>query len=234
MQRNGLLLVADMAAEHTRVRAALTYRDALVLGTLCEDVIALPFVGFSEYPSFRHFGGRGLPGGYFPPLWPGPRSYADACYRRALAHADQGALAGAFVSLGRILHIVTDACIPSHVHRVAHGYDPFEWHIEGNLPRLRAVPIPPVTLTRRPSTLVADLARAAPSRSHEHTGGARAPAHGPREEGERSRGARPGRRAPPARSRPRRGPLAHVRARHRALVTGCASSYPTGCYDRRW
>jgi hypothetical protein len=159
--RNGLFLVADMAAEHARVREARTYRVALVLGSLREDVVALPLVGFSEYPSFRHFGGRGLPGGYFPLLWPGPRSYADACYRRALDHAERGALAAAFVGLGRILHIVTDACIPSHAHRVAHGYDPFEWHIEGNLPRLRALPVPEVKLTRRPSTLVADVAQAA-------------------------------------------------------------------------
>jgi hypothetical protein len=62
----------------------------------------------TEYPSFRHFGGRGLPGGYLPLLWPGPRR-----------------------------------------------------SVEANLDRLRALPIPEVAMTKRPSELVTSLAKAA-------------------------------------------------------------------------
>jgi hypothetical protein len=52
-------------------------------------------------------------------------------------------------------------CIPSHVHRAAHDRDPFEWYVEGNVERLRALPVPNVELVRRPSELVASLAREA-------------------------------------------------------------------------
>jgi len=169
MLRNGLYLVADEAARCSGVEAALKYRDALVLGSLREDVVALG-AHFTEYPSFRHFGGRGLPGGYLPFVWPGPRRTVDQCYRRALARAREGSLAAAFVSLGRATHVITDACIPTHVHRVAHDHDPFEWSVEGNLDRLRALPLPPVALpTRRASDLVRSLARAAAEHAPDRT-----------------------------------------------------------------
>jgi hypothetical protein len=132
-----------------------------VLGSLREDVLWIAPFGLTEYPSFRHFGGRGLPGGYLPLVWPGPRRTVNALYRRGLRLARAGELAAAFVAIGRALHVVTDACIPSHVHRAAHDRDPFEWQIEGNLARLRALPVPTVAPGRRPSELVTALAREA-------------------------------------------------------------------------
>jgi hypothetical protein len=157
MLRNGLYLVADAAARRSGVEAATRWRDALVLGSLREDILWVPPFGLTEYPSFRHFGGRGRRGGYLP-FWPGPRRTADVLYRRALAHARAGHPADAFVLLGRILHVVTDVCIPSHVHRAAHDRDPFEWHVEGNLARLAELEVPEIALATRPSELVARLA----------------------------------------------------------------------------
>jgi len=140
MLRNGLYFVAREAAEAAREPAVRRYVSGLILGSLREDVIRLPLIGFSEYPSFSHFGGRGLPGGYLPLLWPGPSFSVSRLYRRALAHAERGRLAEAFVALGRAAHVLTDVSIPSHVHRAAHDRDPFEWWIEGNLPALGRAP----------------------------------------------------------------------------------------------
>lgn len=161
MLKNGLFLVADEAARRAGTALAARWRAALVLGSLREDVVRVPFLVFTEYPSFRHFGGRGLPGGYLPFLWPGPRSSCDALYRGALADARAGRLAAAHVTLGRVLHVLTDVCIPSHVHRAAHDDDPFEWHVEGNAARLRALPVPAIAPARAPSDLVRSLAREA-------------------------------------------------------------------------
>jgi hypothetical protein len=159
--KNGLWLVAHEAARRAESEIVWRYRAALVLGSLREDVVRVPLLVFTEYPSFRHFGGRGLPGGYLPFVWPGPRSSSDALYRRALAHGRAGRLAPAFVTIGRILHVLTDVCIPSHVHRAAHDDDPFEWHVEGNVDRLRALPVPSIDPVRAPSELVTSLAREA-------------------------------------------------------------------------
>jgi hypothetical protein len=165
--RNGLYLVADEAARRSEVAAAALHRDALVLGSLREDVLWLGFL--TEYPSFRHFGGRGLPGGYVPFFWPGPRSTVETCYRRALRHARGARVAAAFVTLGRAVHVLTDVCIPTHVHRVAHEDDPFEWSVEANLERLRALPVPDVTLAARPRDLVASLASSAARHAPDRT-----------------------------------------------------------------
>jgi hypothetical protein len=128
------------------------------LGSLREDVIVFPGGWFSEYASFRHFGGRGLPGGYFPLLWPGPRWEVSGLYRKALAHGRQGQWNAAFVQLGRMAHIVADMSIPSHVFRCAHDYDPFEWWVEGNLPKLRGRPVPDIAMPNDPRHAITQLA----------------------------------------------------------------------------
>lgn len=151
--------MADQAARVSGEALAVGHREALILGSLREDVIALPTGHFSEYPSFRHFGGRGLPGGYLPFLWPGPRSTAAGLYRRALGQGRAGRIAAAFVQLGRLVHVLTDMSIPSHVHRAAHERgDPFEWYVEGNLPALRALPPAAIPALAGPVPLVASLA----------------------------------------------------------------------------
>ncbi|HVY24947.1 MAG TPA: hypothetical protein VHB79_00295 [Polyangiaceae bacterium] len=157
MLRNGLYYVAGEAAGSACEPLARKYRASVILGSLREDVIALPVAGFTEYPSFSHFGGCGLPGGFLPLLWPGPRSSVSRLYRRALGHAGRGRLAAAFVALGRAAHVLTDVCIPSHVHRAAHERDPFEWWIEGNLPELSRLE-PQVAPPARAVELVQNLA----------------------------------------------------------------------------
>ncbi|HRI70996.1 MAG TPA: hypothetical protein PK156_42485, partial [Polyangium sp.] len=120
--------------------------------------IVFPNGAFTEYASLRHFGGRGLPGGFFPLVWPGPRWEVAKRYRLALAFGRRQQWPKAFVQLGRIAHIIADMSIPSHVHRYAHGYDPFEWWVEGNLPKLQGLPIPDVPLPLDPRNAVTQLA----------------------------------------------------------------------------
>jgi hypothetical protein len=155
---NGLYLVADEAAKATSDQRVIRYRQVLALGSLREDVIVFPNGYFTEYASLRHFGGRGLPGGFFPLLWPGPQWEVSGRYRKALAFARHGHWNAAFVQLGRIAHIIADMSIPSHVHRYAHGYDPFEWWVEGNMRKLRDLPIPHVTTPDDPRQAVTRLA----------------------------------------------------------------------------
>ncbi|HXK18334.1 MAG TPA: hypothetical protein VNG33_11055 [Polyangiaceae bacterium] len=159
MLRNGLYFVASEAVKSAESPLARAYRASLILGSLREDVIALPLLGFTEYPSFSHFGGVGLPGGYLPLLWPGPRSSVARLYRRALVAARRGRVAAAFVALGRAAHVLSDVSIPSHAQRAAHERDPFEWWIEGNLAMLRGAESSVVAPSpREPADLVRSLA----------------------------------------------------------------------------
>lgn len=160
MLYNGLYFTADAAARVTRDPRVFKYRHVLALGSLREDVIVFPNGYFTEYASLRHFGGRGLPGGFFPLVWPGPRWEVAKRYRLARALGHRGQWSAAFVQLGRIAHIIADMSIPSHVHRCAHGYDPFEWWVEGNLLKLRDLPIPEVPLPDDPRNAVTQLAAA--------------------------------------------------------------------------
>jgi hypothetical protein len=155
---NGLFHVAEQAARATNDARVYRYRHVLALGSLREDVIVFPTGYFTEYASLRHFGGRGLPGGFFPLLWPGPRWEVAKRYRRAISFGNRGEWNAAFVQLGRIAHIISDMSIPSHVHRYAHGYDPFEWWVEGNLRKLQDLPIPEVAVPDDPRLAVTRLA----------------------------------------------------------------------------
>jgi hypothetical protein len=157
--RNGLYYVANEAAGTATEPLARKYRASVILGSLREDVIALPALGFTEYPSFSHFGGHGLPGGFVPLLWPGPRLSVSRLYRRALQRARRGQLAAAFVALGRAAHVLTDVSIPSHVHRAAHERDPFEWWIEANLKELSRLERQPPPAARAAAELVQSLAK---------------------------------------------------------------------------
>jgi hypothetical protein len=175
MLANGLYLVADMAVRAVDDPLATRYRKALLLGTLREDVLYVPLLKVvSEYPSYSHFYQPGLPGGYYPFLWPGPRFCADRLFKKALADARAGRFAAAFVRVGRILHLITDMSIPSHAHRAAHLSDPFEWYVEGNVGKLAALPLPPIPRATRASELIEGLAtftqRFAPDRTNHPLG----------------------------------------------------------------
>ena len=160
MLANGLYLIADRAVTAFGAPLAERYRKALILGALREDVLYLPLLRrVTEYPSFSHFYRPGLPGGFVPLLWPGPRSSADRLYRRALAAHAAGKTAAAFVLLGRIVHLLADMAIPSHTARAAHDRDPFEWWVEGNLAHLAQLPVPEVRPAARASDLIEQLAR---------------------------------------------------------------------------
>jgi hypothetical protein len=170
MLANGLYLIADRAVTTFGAPLAERYKKTVILGALREDVLYLPLLRrVTEYPSFSHFYRPGLPGGFLPFLWPGPRSSADKLYRRALdAHA-QGHIAAAFVLLGRIVHLLADMAIPSHTARAAHDRDPFEWWVEANLPRLAALPVPEVAPPARASDLIERLARRSMTFTPDHT-----------------------------------------------------------------
>lgn len=170
MLANGLYLIADRAVAAFGAPLAARYRKALILGALREDVLYLPLLRrVTEYPSFSHFYRPGLPGGFLPLLWPGPRSSADRLYRRALAAHAEGKSAAAFVLLGRIVHLLADMSIPSHTARAAHDRDPFEWWVEGNLARLAALPVPEIAPPARASELVEQLARTSMRFTPDHT-----------------------------------------------------------------
>lgn len=158
MLANGLALVADLAARSAGCPVALRRRKALILGSLREDVLLLPWGRVTEYPSFSHFYHPALPGGFLPFLWPGPRSSAGRLHRRARALAARGDEAGAYVLLGRIMHLLADMGIPSHAHRVPHERDPFEWYVEAHVASLRDLPVPHVA-SAPPAVLVESLAR---------------------------------------------------------------------------
>ncbi|MEO7094535.1 MAG: hypothetical protein ABI175_14865 [Polyangiales bacterium] len=161
MLRNGLCLVVDMAVDAVDDERVRRYRKALLLGTLREDVLYVPLFGVTEYPSFSHFYRPGLPGGFIPFLWPGPRSSADRQWKLATRARRAGNDAAAFVHLGRMLHVLTDMCIPSHANRVAHEDDPFEWFIEGNARTLGALPVPTIAPMPRASAHIEAMARSA-------------------------------------------------------------------------
>jgi hypothetical protein len=160
MLRNGLFLVVEMAVRERADPLTARYKKALILGTLREDVLYVPIVkAVTEYPSYSHFYKPGIPGGYYPLVWPGPRMCADRLYVKAIADVEAGRVASAFVRLGRIIHLLTDMCIPSHAHRAMHLTDPFEWYVEGNKKKLAALPVPSIPDQPRPSDLVESLAR---------------------------------------------------------------------------
>ncbi len=169
MLLNGLYFIADQAASRCREPLVRRYRQSLILGSLREDVIRVPLVGFTEYPSFSHFGGNGLPGGYLPLVWPGPRRVARRRFARALRRADSGELAASFVELGRLLHVLSDMSIPSHAHRAAHERDPFEWWVEGNLRALSQSAVADVPRCERPEQLVQSLSRRAAEHAPDRT-----------------------------------------------------------------
>ncbi|MFO0755935.1 MAG: hypothetical protein U0359_05565 [Byssovorax sp.] len=170
MLANGLYLIADRAVSAFGAPLAERYRKTLILGALREDVLYVPLLGrVTEYPSFSHFYRPGVPGGFLPLLWPGPRLSADRLYRRALAAHAEGKTAAAFVLLGRIVHLLADMSIPSHTARAAHDRDPFEWWVEGNLDALAALPVPEVARAAAASDLIENLARTSMTFTPDHT-----------------------------------------------------------------
>ena len=159
MRANGLALVIDRAVAHLPSHEARRYRQALVLGSLREDVARVPGgAGVFEHLSLSHFGGGWLPGGYLPLLWPGPRFKVRRYFRHALALDRAGQRAAAFVTLGRACHVLIDMACPVHVHRVIHEDDPFEWYIEMHAAELGAAPVPALPDASSPAALVASLA----------------------------------------------------------------------------
>lgn len=174
MRYNGLFIVLEMAIRRIDDPLIWRHRDALILGSLREDVWYIPLANrIFEHWSFSHFYKPPMPGGYLPLIWPGPRRKGELFYRRALREHRRGRTAAGFVQLGRVAHLLTDMSCPVHVHRTVHQTDPFEWYVEGNKARLLALPVPDVA-PARPAELVHDLARTTSrfrdDRTNHHTG----------------------------------------------------------------
>jgi hypothetical protein len=157
---NGLFVVIEMAQRALRHPLIDRYREALLLGSLREDVWYLPVVGeVIEHLSFSHFYKPTLPGGFIPLLWPGPRFKGELFHGRALRAFRSGDRAGAFVQLGRVAHLLTDMCCPVHAHRTPHWTDPYEWYIEANKAKLLALPVPQVDDADSAAALIERMAR---------------------------------------------------------------------------
>jgi hypothetical protein len=145
LRMNSLFMVADMAIRALGDPLVEQHRDALILGSLREDVLYIPVAGIVwEHYSFSHFYREGIPGGIIPFLWPGPRFSANRFYRKALALHRAGHVAAGFVQLGRVLHLVTDMVCPVHAHGVVHETDPYEWYVEANKRKLIGLPVPSI------------------------------------------------------------------------------------------
>lgn len=171
MLPNGQCVVIDMALRAVDCALLRRHREALLLGTLREDVARLPLTNrVFEHASPSHFYGC-LPGGYVPLLWPGARWKASHLLRKALAAQREGRLAAACVQLGRACHVLTDMACPVHAHRVMHEADPFEWYVEAHAQTLaQLLPVPPSPPLSSAPALVASLAahsrRFTPDRTH--------------------------------------------------------------------
>jgi hypothetical protein len=156
---NGLYVTAELALRTIEDPLCRRYREALILGSLREDVWYLPGVGrVIEHFSFSHFYQPGKPGGFIPYLWPGPKTKADLFYRRGVEAFRAGERASGFVQLGRVAHLLSDMSCPVHAHRSAHLTDPFEWWVEGNAAKLLELPVPHVADAARPSDLIESMA----------------------------------------------------------------------------
>jgi hypothetical protein len=160
MRLNGLFIVLDLAERKLNHPLVSRYQQALILGSIREDVWYIPGIKrVIEHLSFTHFYNPSLPGGIIPFLWPGPRLKANLFYGRALRAYRQGDTAGAFVQLGRVAHLITDMSCPVHVHRTVHETDPFEWWVEGNRKTLLGLEVPALVEGRRASDFIEGLAR---------------------------------------------------------------------------
>jgi len=159
MRLNGLYIVVELAARKLADPVVTRYKKPLILGSLREDVWYIPGARFIlEHLSFSHFYQPGLPGGFLPVVWPGPRLKADMFYDRALAAQREGRTAAAFVQLGRIAHLITDMACPVHAHRTMHMTDPFEWWVEGNRAKLLALDVPDLPPGERASDFIEGMA----------------------------------------------------------------------------
>lgn len=160
MRLNGLTVVCELALRKVDDPVAQRYRKAFILGSLREDVVYFPIVGrVWEHLSPSHFYEPGLPGGFVPFLWPGPRLKADLIFERGVRFFREGRRAAGFVQLGRVAHLLADMSCPVHAHRTVHEEDPFEWCVEGNGPWLRALPVPAVPKGEKASELIEGMAR---------------------------------------------------------------------------
>jgi hypothetical protein len=113
--RNGLYLVAGEAARRSGVELALAHRDALVLGSLREDILWIRGLGIlTEYPSFRHFGGRILIG--FPGVI---HFHPDGApqHRKRNPLRTHNALEGRSFSLARQSEVKTQQQIPARINQ---------------------------------------------------------------------------------------------------------------------
>ncbi len=160
MRINGLALLVNNAVKVVPAPALRRYREAIVLGSLREDVSYLPGLGAVVGDcSLSQFYKRRLPGGFVRFLWPGARSKGAYFFRKAVREYRAGRRGAGFVQLGRVAHLLSDMACPVHVHRRVHDTDLFEWYIESHCEELGALPVPPIPEVGSPAQLIASLAR---------------------------------------------------------------------------
>lgn len=159
MRPNGFVIVVDMALHAGGETLLSRHRNAIVLGTLRENVRYIPGIRMvCLNPSFTHFYRPGIPGGFVPLVWPGPRREADRFFGKAVVEIKAGRTASAFVHLGRVSHLLTDMSCPVHAQSVAHDTDAFEWCVEAMRDELEALPVPHIEDREKASDLIEGLA----------------------------------------------------------------------------
>jgi hypothetical protein len=174
MRVNGLQLVVDMAVDALGDPLVSEHRDALVLGSLRENVRFLPGLGvLDEHLSLSHFCGPRLPGGFLPLVTRSAARRGASLFSAALCEKRAGRLASGFVQMGRVAHVVADMACPVHVHRVAHWTDPFEWWVDAHcdeLSRLAVLPAPAASPAELIGALAKRTQRLAPDRTNNALG----------------------------------------------------------------
>jgi hypothetical protein len=123
-----------------------------------EDVVIVPVVGWRLRAAGLSHSCR--PGSRFGELWaPSSKTRAERLWRAALAQHRRGAGGGAFVTLGRVCHLVGDAGVPARARGVWHfDGDPFESWLEANLAAVAASEVAPPRPTSGVAALVEQLA----------------------------------------------------------------------------
>ena len=113
MRLNGLSILVEMGVRAADDPLVRRYRHAVLLGSMREDVAYVPIAGLVyEHFSLHHFHRAGLPGGLLPFVSRSARGMADRTFARAVELKRAGRIAGGFVQLGRVAHLLADMACP--------------------------------------------------------------------------------------------------------------------------
>jgi zinc dependent phospholipase C len=141
MRYNGLKLVIDMAVKKVNHPLFNSYQDAIILGSIREDILFVPGLNkIFEHVSLSHFTGKYLRGGFIPLVYPGASFKTKYFFKKSLNRYRQNKKALSMVLLGRASHLIIDMACPVHATRTPHLDDGYEWVVEKNYLNLSELP----------------------------------------------------------------------------------------------